>query len=240
MKEIEINSKVHGTHVIQVDDEDYEELSKYKWILVKSRNTFYAQKHYINKFGKRSCIQMHRFILGLDIGELKKVDHINGNGLNNQKFNLRACTNTENMRNRRIKTAHKNTCTSRYKGVYWCRASWRAEITFDGRKIGLGCFPLECEEIAGRAYDLAAIKYYGEFACLNFPDSINKTEELNKTVHEAREGGWYKNKGITHVKKKSKYRVVWKGVHVGYFSNFEDAYNNRESYRKSIGEEEVN
>lgn len=94
----------------------------------------------------------------------KFVDHKDGNQLNNQRFNLRLCTLSENQHNQR--NFHQNT-SSRYKGVHWNRArgKWHVQIGVNGKRLYLGLF--SSEEAAALAYNEAAIKYHREFASLN-------------------------------------------------------------------------
>jgi len=91
------------------------------------------------------------------------VDHIDGNGLNNAKANLRICTFAQNIRNSKIRVG----CSSKYKGVCWDKkaSNWRARIMINGRLTSLGSF--DSEESAGMAYDTAAISNYGEYASTN-------------------------------------------------------------------------
>jgi hypothetical protein len=95
------------------------------------------------------------------------VDHINHNGLDNRKVNLRFATRAENARYAR-KT--KNKFSSNYKGVHYIKRAkrWRTMITFEDKTIYIGQFRDEIS--AAKAYDRAAKKYFGEFACLNFPE----------------------------------------------------------------------
>lgn len=141
-----------------IDDEDFERINKYKWYAAKGNNTFYAQR-YDHEEGK--LIKMHRYIL--NINGKNVVDHINGNGLDNQKSNIRICTNAQNSANRRVS---KNSY-SKYLGVCFefNRGKWRARITTDKIKKHIGYF--KTEENAATAYNIYAEKYHGEYANLN-------------------------------------------------------------------------
>ena len=95
-----------------VDNDDYERLSKFKWYAAKSRQTYYAvrNKRIHDGYGGQRQIKMHREILGNDIG-LLQCDHVDGNGLNNQKSNLRVVTPRQNCQNLHVPK------TSRHPGV---------------------------------------------------------------------------------------------------------------------------
>ena len=161
MKEIPLTQN----QVALVDDEDYNELVKYKWQarLVKKTGNYYACRSGKKVDGKRPQIRMHCAILGI-IG----VDHRDSNGLNNQRYNLRPASQLGNARNA---SKSKAKLTSKYKGV--CirnetkTLAYRAQITVNYKKIMLGTFHNEIE--AAKVYDAAALKYFGEFAKLNFP-----------------------------------------------------------------------
>jgi len=148
-----------------VDDADYEELSKYKWHANVSRRTSYASR-VIKRNGKETKIQMHREILGLGNPRIF-VDHKDGNGLNNQRDNLRTCTPKENTLNRRSREGR----ASKYKGVWWDKRKkkWAVTIGINNRSNWLGVFDNEDE--AAIVYDNAALKHYGAFAFVNFESS---------------------------------------------------------------------
>ena len=149
--------------VALVDDEDFEWLNQWKWQAVKGHTTWYAYRYPTLPGGKRRLVLMHRAILCPP--KEKDVDHKDRNGLNNQRDNLRVATQTQNNQNAR---SHQGT-TSQFKGVHWFKATkrWQSQIKYNGKKIHNGFFLSEIE--AAHAYDRAAMKYFGEFARLNFP-----------------------------------------------------------------------
>jgi hypothetical protein len=148
-----------------VDPEDYDRLAKFKWHVCKSSHTFYARRKVAHKKNKKTIIYMHRQIIKVPAGFV--ADHINHNGLDNRKANLRPATRAQNIRHSK-KT--RNKFQSNYKGLFHRRdGMWRALITVNGRRIYLGCYKDETE--AAKAYDEAAKKYHGEFANLNFSPS---------------------------------------------------------------------
>lgn len=102
-------------------------------------------------------MRMHRIVM--NAGKGKVIDHINGNGLDNQKKNLRECTHAENCKNMGQYASN----TSGYKGVSWnkCRGMWQAYIKDNGKQRHLGYFPDVIQ--AAKAYNKASKKYYGKF-----------------------------------------------------------------------------
>lgn len=143
-----------------VDASDYDELSRHEWCAVPRKQTWYAMRNQIVN-GKSVCHYMHRDITGVAKGV--KVDHKDGDGLNNTRDNLRPATNQQNSFNKRSVGGK-----SQYKGVTWCKFAgrWRARICRDGKVVNIGRF--DHEEEAARAYDELARELYGEFAWLNF------------------------------------------------------------------------
>ena len=145
-----------------VDESDYETLSAHKWRATRNPKSgnWYAVRCLPRQPGEpRKNLLMHRFLCPGS----RKVDHRDGDSLNNRCSNLRPCSNSQNLQNAR----RPATNTSGFKGVtaYWKR--WKAGIWINGKQKHLGTF--RSPKIAALAYDFAALKYFGEFARLNFP-----------------------------------------------------------------------
>ena len=160
MKEIQLTQG----KVALVDDEDYEYLMQWKWYAAKSRKTYYAQR------GRNPNIKMHRVLMNTP--DDMQVDHIDHNGLNNQKSDMRNCTLIENNRNisarGRSKYLGVSFTSTRVKGKKYEYIA--ASIRVNRKAISLGNH--KTEEAAARAYDEAAKKYFGEFANLNFKEAV--------------------------------------------------------------------
>jgi hypothetical protein len=145
--------------VAMVDDDDYSLVMQYKWYARLHRYTWYAQTATPGNLNRK--MGLHNLILGC-----KGVDHKDGDGLNNQRANLRPCTVGQNNSNNRLR---KDSSTG-FKGVTresGASPSWRARIRKNGKYVSVGSFGTA--EQAAHAYDAAAKAQYGEFARLNFP-----------------------------------------------------------------------
>lgn len=143
-----------------VNIEDYKYLNQWKWRALKRGNTYYAARG-IRMNKKVLTIFMHHEILPSPKG--MQIDHINMNGIDNKKDNLRICNKSQNGMNSR----KQNNNTSGYKGVCWHKVAkkWMAHTQVNGKRIYLGYF--KTKKQAALVYNEAAKKYHGEFARLN-------------------------------------------------------------------------
>ncbi len=159
MKKIKLSQ---GKYAL-VDDTDYEFLSQYKWSVSKTRKTFYAIKSLVinKKTNKRQTLIMHRMIMNTP--KDMHTDHINGNGLDNRRKNLRICTSMQNSWNSR--TAKNN--KSGYKGVCFIkyRNKYKAQICHNRKIVFLGYFTQKAD--AAIAYNNASKIFHGAFSNLN-------------------------------------------------------------------------
>lgn len=142
-----------------VDDDKYEWLNSYKWhARVKPSGNVYAER----SDSQRRSIKMHQLLLPCPDGFLP--DHKDGNGLNNRMDNLRIATYVQNRANQ----PHRN--SSGYKGVFKHKNKWMVRMLKDGRKTCFGNY--DTPEEAARVRDKYAKELHGEFAWLNFPESV--------------------------------------------------------------------
>ncbi len=159
--------------VATIDDGDISLIVGYSWYAYPSKHgdrilTWYAGTNVKDSTGDYAPLSMH--ILLVSPVEGSQVDHKNGNGLDNRRDNLRVCTPSQNSQNKR----KRFNSASRFKCVWLDKktGTWRAYIRVCGRLITIGKYATE--EEAARAYDYEAMKNFGEFARLNFPDDIPK------------------------------------------------------------------
>jgi hypothetical protein len=147
--------------VALVDDVNYSWLNQWKWYAWqpnKKYNLWYALRNHQLKNGKRIIIRMHRLLLNSP--KNKFIDHRDHNGLNNQRSNLRLCSNGENLQNQKKR---------KLKGVYkssGCKNRWFSRVRVNKMPIHLGSCGSKRD--AAKIYDKAALRYFGEFACPNF------------------------------------------------------------------------
>lgn len=157
--ELIFTSKVYGTHKAYLDDVDYHYIKEYNWYLAKGHKTFYLRCPKQIKY-KKTTLHLHRLILNVKNGEIP--DHIDGNGLNNRRSNLRIATNAQNVWNKKINCNNK----LGIKGVHLHGCGrYRVCIFKDGKQIQGGYFEDKIE--AAKKYNELAIKHFGEFAKLN-------------------------------------------------------------------------
>lgn len=156
------NGKYHAI----VDDEDYAILIQWKWRWSSgyaSRNVRYKDE---NGMRKRKTVRMHVQINNTPVGF--STDHINGDKMDNRRYNLRTVTWQQNQMNKKV-SKHS---TSGFKGVGWCKITnnWRVTMTVAGKYLTLGRF--NCVKEAARKYNEFAKKYHGEYARLNIIEGI--------------------------------------------------------------------
>lgn len=138
-----------------VDRKDFSKCLKFQWKISK--------RGYVYKTTGGFAL-LHRFLLGLSLGDGKVVDHKNHNLLDNRKSELRICTQLQNKAN----LIKKKKASSKFKGVSWItqKRKWRVTLQLNYKCISLGCFYDEIH--AAKVYDIWAKHYFGEFALTNF------------------------------------------------------------------------
>lgn len=214
----------HGKFAL-VDDADFDWLNQWKWHVTAAG---YAQRNVPKKEGQRRHIYMHRLIMSA--GNAILVDHVNHDTLDNQRTNLRVATHSQSLRNRRANVGG----SSVFKGVRVCRNRWGALI-HDGKKnIHLGQFLTQRE--AAQAYNEAAIKYHGEFACLN--DLSILPAEQDPPIQPKRGTaspyfGIYKDKRRNHWIAST--QINYRYIHIGSFATDLEAAQAYDAYVKEYG-----
>lgn len=158
MKEIKLT---HGK-VALVDDEDFDYLNQWNWYAKKHERNWYAYRNsWLGEKSKRMSLMMHREILKITNSKTH-VDHINHDGLDNRRINIRACTRQQNAMNSAPSGKY-----SKYKGVTFCINSkkFMAQLNTNGKKYL--CKRCNSEIEAALAYNTVASLHFGEFAHLN-------------------------------------------------------------------------
>lgn len=148
-------------YTVIVDGPDAARVLACKWYAKPHRRTVYAVRNTRREDGAHTTQTLHKFLTGY-----AKTDHINGDGLDNRRENLREVTDGQNTRNTRRRLDN----TSSFKGVCWNKQQgmWQARIAVDGVRYRLGYYTTA--EEAARAYDAAARELHGEYATVNFPE----------------------------------------------------------------------
>lgn len=140
-----------------IDDEDAH-LAQHKWCAAKREKTVYAQRRVWRADGTSTIVLLHQEVLGV-----KWADHIDRNGLNCRRSNLRPATRKQQQANRGKQVNN----SSGFKGVHrYPHGKWRAQLTQDGKRVHIGMY--DTAEEAARAYDEKARLTWGEFASTNF------------------------------------------------------------------------
>ncbi len=163
---IPLHSTKYPNLSIEIDADDADRVGQHHWNVKPGRTTFYAHTT-IKRSGLRTTMTLHRFLMDADLGDI--VDHINHDGLDCRRSNLRICTLDQNGANRRGPDK-SNKCG--YIGVHFHKRFNRfcAGVSCKGKLIHLGYFDTPIE--AARVRDRAALELYGEFATLNFPEEL--------------------------------------------------------------------
>lgn len=151
--------KTYSGHVVLVDDEDYEYLNQWTWSI---DNKGYARRKRLKSESIKGMVRLHQEVIHAD--PPLQIDHIDRDKRNNTRINLRIATNQQNCQNRSPFIGK----TSRYKGVSFHKRDKKfySNIRIDSKLKFLGIF--DCEFDAAKAYDVHAVKYFGEFAYTNF------------------------------------------------------------------------
>lgn len=160
---IPVYSKAHPGRFALVDQSDVHLVAGRSWTLMHPNRTWYARSEGRRSEGEPKAFLMHRLIMGVS-DRWQLVDHINHDGLDNRRCNLRIVTMQQNLFNQ--KPSRKS--SSQYKGVSARGRRWAASIMVAGVVYYLGTFETEIQ--AARAYDAEARKHHGEYGYFNFPD----------------------------------------------------------------------
>lgn len=218
--ELALISPKHGSKTVLIDDESYQLIKDWNLNLVKESNSFYVVCY---KNGVSA--KLHRIIMGVSDPKIF-IDHIDGNGLNNIKSNLRVATLAENSRNAGV----TKRSTTGYKGVYRYKdgnknaGRYTAALKINGKSILGGYF--SSAEDAAKKYNELALKYHGEFANLNEINGNRGNEIYIKPIKKviSQSDCKYGYRGVTKAKdgRKRPYRAQYseKGGNSAYIGNY--------------------
>ena len=207
-----------------VDDEDFDYLNQWKWSAsLQGRKRCVNPKFRAVRVEEGRTILMHREIMKARRG--KTVDHRDRNPLNNQRANLRVCTQKKNTLNG---GAHIGS-GSRFKGVCFHKGGQKWMASFKGQYIGL--FVTEIE--AARAYDVAAMVHDPEFCLTNFDENGNARDFHEAVIVAEPRATYSSHKGIHWHKKHGKWGARFRKIHIGYFSTEQEAISAREDFMQN-------
>lgn len=153
--EVDVSTPIHKNKIMLIDKDDWccviKKINGGIWV-DEGRYTFYAR----SRIGVKKSKAIHQIILP----EANCIDHINGNGLDNRRSNIRSCSIAQNNINHKVRTDN----TSGTTGVFWSKKhkQWRSQIKLNGKMIHLGLFKDKLNAVTTRK--LAEKEYYGEFA----------------------------------------------------------------------------
>jgi len=239
MRRIRINSKKYGTKYLIIDNSDYPTLIHYTWTLQKGkRDTFYARAFLDTE--QKIQVRVHRFLMNPKKHE--RIDHINLNGLDNRRSNLRIVTNSQNLMNSRKPIVN----TTGFKGVTYRKRKklYCARIVKNGKCVGSVMFRDVLQ--AAQKYNEMAIHHFGEYARIN---KFTKEQEralkkgiINPLRLRINNKTGYRGVCIDPTNKPSPFTstifVSGKNVYLGSYKTAKDAaiaYNNAcKKYGKSI------
>ncbi|HEY8658011.1 MAG TPA: hypothetical protein VIM07_00760 [Chitinophagaceae bacterium] len=211
--ELNIISKKHGTKTIYFDDDDYELVNKYKWAIWWSGYGFYA-KH----SSRKGYFLLHQLLMGFP---KNKVDHIDCDGLNNRRLNLRVVTDGQSSANRR---KQKNNTTG-YKGVFFVAHTkrYRVSVNKNGERIEGGYFDSVID--AAKKYNELALEHWGEYANLNILTKEESDKIPDKKIKRSAKNNTTGYRGVYKFREKflSTIAVNKRLIRVGLFATKNEA-----------------
>lgn len=212
-----------------IDKQDAHLLTKYRWWVAKNKHVFYVKTE-IRENGKKRSIGIHQFILGFPS---QPIDHKDGNGLNNRRKNLRACTPLQNTQNCRV----QSNSTTGFKGVTFDKRDnkYHVRITVNKKQKSGGLYTDILR--AAQKYNEMAIKYFGEFARLNEFTEEQKSYLSTPYIKEKKKiksnpTGYV---GVVKVNENKPFRaVIWANKRTIYLGNFHTAKEAAKAYNDAV------